>query len=143
MVEEVYRDGKRETAASIARQLASGSKHPVSQAMTAHLESVGTDSINLEGVSSVIGKGMKATLAGQMVRWGSPLYTDAVEDPDVQRLLSQGQTVFCLAWARASWQFTVSVMHSVQRPSKSFRCCKLLAFSSRSSAVTPPPLWID
>ncbi|KAL8962643.1 MAG: hypothetical protein Q9183_005125, partial [Haloplaca sp. 2 TL-2023] len=39
---------------------------------------------------------MQATLEGQTVRGGNPLYVDAVEDPDVQRLSSQGLTVFCL-----------------------------------------------
>ena len=114
VVEEVYRDGTRETAASIARQMASGSNHPVSQALTAHLESVGTDPINLEGVSSVIGKGMKATLGGQLVRGGNPLYTDAVEDSDVQRLLSQGLTVFCLA--RGSGLLAIYGLRDALRP---------------------------
>ena len=96
VVEEVFRGETRNKAASIAKQLTANSKHPVSQALTKHLESLGKDSIELESVSSVIAKGMKATLEGQMVRGGNPRYVEAVEDPDVQRLLSQGLTVFCL-----------------------------------------------
>jgi len=96
MVEEVYREGNRSKAASIAKQLTSSSKHPVSQALTTHFEHLKDDSIKLESVSSAVGKGMHATLDGQTVRGGNPFYVDAVEDPDVQRLLHQGLTVFCL-----------------------------------------------
>lgn len=96
VVEEVYRGETRNQAASIAYQLTSSSKHPVAQALTTHLEPRGNGPVKLESVSSVVGKGMHATLDGQGVRGGNPLYVDAVEDPDVQRLLSQGLTVFCL-----------------------------------------------
>ena len=96
VVEEVYRERNRSKAASITRQLASGSKHPVSQALTTHLESSEISPVKLESVSSVIGKGMSASLEGQQVRGGNPLLVEAVQDPDVYRLLSQGLTVFCL-----------------------------------------------
>ena len=96
VVEEVYREENHSKAAAIAKQLTSSSKHPVSQALTTHLEYVDDCSIKLESVSSAIGKGMHATLDGQSVRGGNPFYVDAVEDPDVQRLLYQGLTVFCL-----------------------------------------------
>ena len=96
VVDEIYREETRNKAASIARQLTASSKHPVSQALTEHLESLGKGVIEFENVSSVVGKGIQATLEGQMVKGGSPHYTDATEDPDVQRLLSQGLTVFCL-----------------------------------------------
>ena len=96
VVEEVYRGESRNQTASIAQQLTSSSKHPVSQALSTHLESRGSLSRELAGVSSVLGKGMQATLDGQRVQGGNPLFVDAIEDPDVQRLLSQGLTVFCL-----------------------------------------------
>ncbi|KAL8967870.1 MAG: hypothetical protein Q9197_005189 [Variospora fuerteventurae] len=101
VVEEVYRGENWNQAASIAKQLTASSKHPVSQALTKHLESLGKGLIELESISSAVGKGMQATLEGQMVRGGNPLYTDAVEDPDVQRLLYQGLTVFCLRYGSA------------------------------------------
>lgn len=41
---------------------------------------------------------MHATLDGQSVRGGNPLYVDSVEDLDVHRLSSQGMTVFCLRY---------------------------------------------
>ncbi len=96
VVEEVYRKETRNKAASIAQQLTASSKHPVSQALTTHLKSLGIGPCKLEGVSSVVGKGIYATLEGQEVRGGNPLYVDVVEDPDVRRLVSQGLTVFCL-----------------------------------------------
>ncbi len=96
IVEEVYREGERNKAASIAKQLTSGSKHPVSQAVATHFKNLENVPINLESVSSAIGKGMHATLDGKTVRGGNPFYVDAVQDPDVQRLLHQGLTVFCL-----------------------------------------------
>ena len=101
VVEEVYREEPREKAASIIKQLTANSKHPVSQALATHLESLKIGPIRLESVSSVVGKGMRATLEGQTVRGGNPSYVDAVEDPDVQRFQSQGLTVFCLRYDSA------------------------------------------
>ena len=96
VVEEVYREETHNKAASIVQQLTASSKHPVSQALTTHLKILGNRPIEIESVLSVVGKGMHATLEGQSVRGGNPLYVEATEDPDVQRLLSQGLTVFCL-----------------------------------------------
>ena len=96
VVEEIYRGEAYDRAASIAQQLTSSSKHPVSQALSTHLESHSNGPEEVLNISSVIGKGMHGTLDGQRVQGGNPLYMDAVEDPDVQRLLSQGLTVFCL-----------------------------------------------
>ena len=96
VVEEIYREGNRNKAGSIAKQLTSSSKHPVSQALTTHLEPFENGPFKLEGVSSAVGKGMHATLEGQQVKGGNPFYVEAVQDPYVQRLLSQGLTIFCL-----------------------------------------------
>lgn len=96
VVEEIYCEVDRTKAGSMSRKLTSSSKHPVSQALTRHLESLETGLIKLESVSSAVGKGMHATLEDQPVRGGNPSYVETVQDPDVQRLLSQGLTVFCL-----------------------------------------------
>lgn len=96
VVEEVYREESRERAAAIARQLTSSSNHPVSQALTIHLNSISNNPIKLEGISSAVGKGMQANLEGQQVRGGNPFFVEAIQDPNVQCLLSQGLTVFCL-----------------------------------------------
>ena len=96
VVEEIYRGESHNKAALIAKQLTSNSKHPVSQALTTHLGRFYYGSVRLESVSSAVGKGMYATLDGQRVRGGNAFFVDAVEDPDVQRLLEQGLTVFCL-----------------------------------------------
>lgn len=99
VVEEVYREENRNKAVSIAKQLTASSKHPVSHALTTHLNSLDSlrkNAAQLETVSSVVGQGMRATLEGQSVMGGHPSYVDAVDDPDVQRLLSQGLTIFCL-----------------------------------------------
>lgn len=96
VVEEIYRGENRNKAASIAFQLTSSSKHPISQALAKHLESCPKGLVKLASISSTVGKGMHATLDGQSVLGGNPLYVDTVEDPDVQRLVSQGLTVFCL-----------------------------------------------
>ncbi|MCJ1348386.1 hypothetical protein MMC31_006618 [Peltigera leucophlebia] len=98
VVEEVYRGENRNLTASIVKQLTSSSNHPVSQALAMHLKSHGNGSIKLANVSSVVGRGMHATFCGQSVRGGNPLYIGAIEDLDVQRLLSQGLTVFCLRY---------------------------------------------
>ena len=96
VVEEVYRGDARNRAGYITQRLTSNSKHPVSQALSTHFESYKNGPEQVTSISSVIGKGMQATLDGQIVQGGSPIFVDAVEDPDVQRLLSQGLTVFCL-----------------------------------------------
>ena len=64
VVEEVYRQATRNKAASVVKQLAASSKHPVSQALTTHLEFLEQVPIELENVSSVVGKGIRATLEG-------------------------------------------------------------------------------
>lgn len=96
VVEEVYQGEAHNRAASITQQLTSSSKHPVSQALSTHLKAHSNGSEKVLSISSVIGKGMHGTLDGQRVQGGNPLYMDAAEEPDVQRLLSQGLTVFCL-----------------------------------------------
>ena len=96
VVEEIYRGEDHKRAASMTQQLTSSSKHPVSQALSTHLESHSNGSEKVLSISSAIGKGMHGTLDGQRVQGGNPFYVDAAEDPDVQRLLSQGLTVFCL-----------------------------------------------
>ena len=96
VVEEIYRGENRSHAASIAHQLTSSSKHPVSQALATHLQSRGNGPVKLKDISSVVGRGIQATLDGQSVRGGNPLYVNVVEDIDVQRLLSQGLTIFCI-----------------------------------------------
>lgn len=101
VVEEIYRGESRNQATSIAHELTSSSKHPVSEALAKHLKSHGNGPAKLESVSSVVGRGLHATLDGQSVRGGNPLYVDVVEDLDVQRLLSQGLTVFCLSHGSA------------------------------------------
>lgn len=101
VVEEVYRGEAHNRAASITQQLTSSSKHPVSQALSTHLEAHSNGSEKVLSISSVIGKGMHGTLDGQRVQGGNPLYMDAAEDPVVQRFLSRGLTVFCLRYGPA------------------------------------------
>ena len=96
VVEEVYRGELHNRAASITHQLTSSSKHPVSQALSTHLESHIDIPDKLRSIFSVTGKGMQGTLDGQIIQGGNPFYIGATEDPDVQRLVSQGLTVFCL-----------------------------------------------
>ena len=96
VVEEIYRGEAHNRAASITQQLTSSSKHPVSQALSTHLESHSNGVEKVLSISSVVGKGMHGILGGQRVQGGNPIYTNAAEDPDVQRLLSQGLTVFCV-----------------------------------------------
>ena len=124
VMEEVYREKDRRKAASIAWHLTSSSKHPVSQALTSHLDSLKGNHIQLESVSSVVGKGIHASLEGQPVVGGNPFYVDAIQNPDVQRLLSQGLTVFCIRYGSALlaiWGLrdalradTISVMSALQ-----------------------------
>ena len=79
VVEEIYRGENRNYTASIVEQLTFNSNHPVSQALAMHLESCGDGSVKFVGISSVVGRGMHATLDGQSVRGGNPLYVDSVK----------------------------------------------------------------
>lgn len=45
---------------------------------------------------------MHASLEAQLVRAGNPFYVEAVQQPDVNRFLSQGLTEFCLRHGSAS-----------------------------------------
>ena len=96
VVEEVYREDNDKRAASIAQKLTSNSNHPISQALSTYLESHKNGPEQVVDISSITGKGMQAMFNGQKMQGGSPVFVEAVEDPDVQRFLSQGLTVFCL-----------------------------------------------
>ena len=56
VVEEIYCEGYRKKATSIATRLTSRSKHPVSQALTRHLGSFENSPISLQSVSSAVEK---------------------------------------------------------------------------------------
>ena len=96
VVEEIYFGENRDKASSIAKVLTANSRHPISQALANHFESLDVSDITLQSVSSVLGKGMHANLEGQEVKGGNPLFVGVNQDQDVQRLLSEGLTVFCL-----------------------------------------------
>ena len=96
VVEEVYCTQDRFHAMSSIKLLTSTSKHPVSRALAMHLENFKDCTIELEKITSVLGKGMQANLNGETVLGGNPSYTNTTENPTVQRLQHQGLTTFCL-----------------------------------------------
>ncbi|KAI0358286.1 heavy metal translocatin [Trametes cingulata] len=87
-----------DVAAAVSALVAS-SRHPVARAVAVDLESreaVRADGPAVENVEMVTGKGVQATLLGQPLRGGSAAWLDLESHPNVQPLLAQGLTTFCV-----------------------------------------------
>lgn len=80
---------------------------------------------------------MHATLNGRRVRGDNPLFVDAVEDPDVQRLFHQDPTVFRLRHGSALLAI-YGLRDALRTDTATVRNPPSL-----SSAATPPPRSIN
>jgi heavy metal translocating P-type ATPase len=70
-------------------------KHPVSTAVTAHLEAKGVLASSVSEPKNLTGKGVEGTASGQVLRAGNSRWLNLSSEPHVQSILSQGYTVFC------------------------------------------------
>jgi heavy metal translocating P-type ATPase len=82
--------------ASVALGLAINSRHPVSEAVAAHLKARGVEPASVQNSISVTGCGVEGTYRGSTVRAGNPQWLRTQALREVQCCLVRGQTVFCL-----------------------------------------------
>ncbi|KAH0548628.1 hypothetical protein GP486_007828 [Trichoglossum hirsutum] len=96
VVAEIYLADLQGLAAALARGVTADSKHPVSRAVTKHLKAQGVRPAPVEDVQSIVGKGVEGTWEGETIRAGNSRWLGVHDTPQVQSLLRQGLTVFCL-----------------------------------------------
>ena len=92
----VYPNGNNDSVKSIILGLATNSKHPVSQAVAAHLISCGTHSSAVCNLKSIPGNGLEASWNGLPVRAGNPYWLGVRNCSEVRRILHLGLTIFCV-----------------------------------------------
>jgi len=97
ITEEVYLSENQEFAATVTLGLTCDSKHPVSAAISTYLKEKSVNAAKVGNYKSVPGKGVDGTINGASVRCGNTRWLSAETLPEVQDLLAQGLTVFCVA----------------------------------------------
>lgn len=101
VTKEVYPEQSSDPTLSLLLGLVRGSKHPVSTAVTSHLESKGIDGAPISDIQSHPGKGIEATTTASdghtplNIRAGNSRWLGVESHPAVSPLLSSGFTVFC------------------------------------------------
>lgn len=70
-------------------------KHPVSAAVTAHLETKGVAASAITDQKTSTGKGIEGNASGLVLRAGNCRWLNLSSHPNVQQILSQGYTAFC------------------------------------------------
>ena len=93
---EQYIGGIDVTSRSMILGLVSNSKHPVSAAVAAHLEGLGTIAAHVSDIKTVVGKGIEGMADGMLIRGGNAYWLDAESDGHVQSVFSGGYTLFCI-----------------------------------------------
>ncbi|THW78416.1 heavy metal translocatin [Aureobasidium pullulans] len=97
VVTQDYLLGNTETVRSQLLGLLVGIKHPVAVAVAAHLVGQGVIATQVTNVKSIAGKGVQATVGEDTsIRAGNSRWLNIESHPQVQHLLDQGHTVFCL-----------------------------------------------
>lgn len=94
---EKYPKGTRESTVPLLLGLVSNIKHPVSIAVANHLKMQGVAIAHLDDIKTVTGKGVEGVVNGTTtIRAGNSRWLGVDSLPQVQSLLSQGFTVFCV-----------------------------------------------
>ena len=93
---EVYPMGTRESTVPLLLGLISNIKHPVSTAVAKHLKAQGVAQAHVDDIRTVTGKGVQGAAKGAAISAGNSRWLGVDSSPQVQSLLSQGLTVFCV-----------------------------------------------
>ncbi|KAI5245393.1 heavy metal translocatin [Aureobasidium subglaciale] len=89
--------GDSATVQSQLLGVTTGIKHPVAVAVTSYLATQDVVAAEVTDVKSIAGKGIEAILDGDItIRVGNSRWLGVETHPQVQNLLSQGYTVFCV-----------------------------------------------
>ena len=95
---ELYLVGlEQQHTLSVLLGLTSDINHPVSRAVTKHLTSLDIIPETVENIKIIHGSGIEGSLNGMTVRAGNSRWLGVDRWPQVQALLSNGLTVFCVA----------------------------------------------
>lgn len=97
VVTEEYLLRKPDWLAPVIFGLTITSKHPVSRAIAAHIETVGVRPFQVGNVVAVPGSGIEATWNGSIVRAGNPDWLGCLDSPEVQKILQHGLSLFCVS----------------------------------------------
>ena len=96
VVTENYFTSSQSLTAALTCALTYRSEHPVSIAVTKHLESRGIELASVTNLTPVVGKGAEALWNGELVRVGNADWLGVDTLPQVQTLLSRDLTVLCV-----------------------------------------------
>jgi Cu2+-exporting ATPase len=77
--------------------LIENSRHPVSVAVSTHLNDAGIIAEPIAELKSLTGKGVESTLQGQKLQAGNSRWLSFSEHEHVESMLARGYTVFCFA----------------------------------------------
>ena len=84
------------SAMSVALQLCTDSKHPVSAAIAAHLAHYNNNATHVTDIKSMTGRGMTGIVDGKLAQLGNSRWLSVDKHPDVEALLAKGLTVCVL-----------------------------------------------
>lgn len=90
-----YIDGLIQDVKPILLGLVSEIKHPASQGIAEHLQSLGVSPATVSDIKSLPGQGVIGNWNGSQVRAGNAHWTQVISLPDVQQMLLSGNTVLC------------------------------------------------
>jgi heavy metal translocating P-type ATPase len=93
--ESNYVDGLTADIKPILLGLVSGIKHPVSQAIAEHLQTLGVSPAAVLDTKSLPGKGVLGNWNGNEIRAGNTSWTQTTSSPELQQFLTSGSTVLC------------------------------------------------
>ncbi|CAK1356434.1 unnamed protein product [Cercospora beticola] len=82
---------------ALAKALVTDNNHPVSFAISKHLQDHLAPAVKVEGVQSLPGSGIHCTWQGRQVQAGNPRWLAASNDPAVINILDKGLTAFCMS----------------------------------------------
>lgn len=98
VVREAFPHSSIDSVTGILFGLARGSKHPVSVAVAAHLETNGAVEVPVSDIQSLPGKGVEAFVDGAVIRAGNSRWLGLEAEPAVSSMLSEGLTVYCFTF---------------------------------------------
>jgi heavy metal translocating P-type ATPase len=96
VVEEEYLRSSKESTASLVLGMTADIKHPVSSAVSKHLQDNNVDSDAVDNVKTVPGKGVEGSWNDTIVRAGNCRWLAVEDQPLVKNFLAKGLTVFCV-----------------------------------------------
>ncbi|KAF3921330.1 hypothetical protein ABW21_db0209435 [Orbilia brochopaga] len=83
-------------ARQLARYLTKDNQHPVSKAVTRHLQSRNIDLADADSIESFPGAGIQCQWRGSLVKAGNPYWLELENHPEISCLINEGMTLLCI-----------------------------------------------